>query len=288
MQLKEIIKNQNFFLKVIHSDPRLNTGFFLEMPEAKIFIEKTAHRLQAYRTSYYARISTVFSDTVFNLACCLFGKEIIKNFLVDYFYKNPSAADMIESLRGFKNYLENQEEIKDCPFVPDFIKVCLAINDILAAKNPEESILLGNISEVPNPKEIFLQEDHILINSQWPIYQMYCAAKELNDILENEADKKNAPECSFEQEKESRLYSIVNKEESILLFKSSPWSLEAILVPKNFTSIAENLNMGMNLEDSIINANIDEDEEIFDAQKLSNWMSLLTKHKALIKKNELL
>ena len=190
---------------------------------------------------------------------------------------------MIESVRGLAYFLENQEEIKECPFVPDFIKVCMVINDILSAKNPEESIFLGNSSEVPNPNEIFLQDDHILINSQWPIYQMYCAAKDLNDILENEAEKKNEPECSYDKEREEKLFSIKNKEESILFFKSSPWSLESILIPKEFISIAENLNTGINLEDSICNANID--EELFDTQKFSNWISLLTKHKAFIKKN---
>ncbi len=282
MQLKELIKNQNFFLKVINSDPSLNIGYFLEIPESQIFVEKTVHRLQAYRISYYARISSVFSETVFNLASCLFGSELIKFFLVDYFYKNPSPAEMIESVRGFANFLENQEEIKECPFVPDFIKICLAINDILAAKNPEEFILLGNISEVPNPKEIYLQEDHILIQSQWPIYQMYCAAKELNDIYENADEKKKESENNLEKERKSRLFSIVNKEEAIFLFKSSPWSLETILVPNEFVSIAENLSMGMNLDDSICNANID--EEKFDTLKFSNWMSLLTKHKAFIKK----
>ena len=134
MQLKELKKNQNFFLKVIHSNPKLNINFFLEMPESEIFEKKTAHRLQAYRNSYYARVSSVFSETIFNLASCLFGKEIIKIFLIDYFYNNPSPTDMIESVRGFSYFLENQEEIKDCPFVPDFIKICTSINDILAAK----------------------------------------------------------------------------------------------------------------------------------------------------------
>jgi hypothetical protein len=282
MRLKELVKSQKFFLDVVHSNPSLSTGLFLEMPEAKIFVEKTAHRLQAYRTAYYARISSVFSETIFNLASCLFGKEIIKSFLIDYFYKNPSPAEMIESVRGFANYLDTQEEIKECPFVPDFIKVCISINDILSAKNPEESLLLENTSEIPNPSKIFLQEDHIFIKSQWPVYQMYCTAKELNDMIECEAEKKNGSGYNFEKEREERLVSIINKEESILFLKSTPWSLESILVPNEFISIAENLNIGMSLEDSIGNAIID--EETFDTQKLSNWMSLLTKNKAFIKR----
>lgn len=282
MRLKELIKNQNFFLEVIHSHPSLSISILLEKPEAKIFVEKTVHRIQAYRASYYARISSVFSETIFNLATCLFGKEIIKGFLIDYFYKNPSPAEMIESVRGFANYLENQQEIKECPFIPDFIKICIAINDILSAKNPEESLFLKNTSETLNPKNIFLQEDHIFIKSQWPIYQMYCAAKELNDLIEYESDKKDKPKYNIEKEREDRLFSILNKEENILFLKSSPCSLESILVPNEFTSITENLNMGMNLNDSIENANID--EEKFDTPKFTNWMCLLTKHKAFIKK----
>ena len=282
MRLKELQENQNFFLEVVHSDPSLSTENILELPGSNVFVEKTAHRLQAYRTSFYARISSVFSETIFKLASCLFGQEMVKSFLIDYFYKNPSPADMIESVRGLSDFLENQEEIKDCPFVPDFIKTCMAINDILAAKNPDELLLLGKTPEIPKPSEIYLQEEHIFIKSQWPIYQMYCAAKDLDDILENETDITNEVKCRFEKEREDKLFSIINKEESILFLKSAPWSLESILVPNEFISITENLHSGMSLEDSIGNANIDEKK--FDTLKFSNWVSLLTKHKAFIKK----
>lgn len=282
MKCLDLIKSQNFFLEVIHSSPELSTGIFLERPEAQIFVEKTAYRMEAYRTSYYARVSSVFSETIFNLASCLFGIDLIKNFLVDYFYQNPTPADMIESVRGFACYLDTREDIKECPFVPDFIRLCMIINDILAAKNPNESLFIKKDHEIPVASEIFIQADHIFLKSQWPIYQMYTAAKELNDILEKEEEKKNESKCDIDKEREERLTAIKNTKESILFFKSTPWSLDSILVPNEFIPIVDNLSLGMNLEKSIENAMID--EESFDTQKFSHWMSLLTKHCAFIKK----
>lgn len=277
MTRDELTKSQNFLLEIIQSDPNISTGYFLEVESINVFTQKTIHRIQAYRTSYYARITNVFSETIFQLASNLFGSEIINNFLIEYFQKNPSPLDMIESVREFANFLDRQAEIKECPVIPDFIRVCIGINDILSAKNPDENTLLKHTLNQLNPSEIYLQNEHLLINSAWPIYQMFCAAKELNSLIE--IDKK--PEEEIEQERINKLLSIKNKSECILFIKSTPWTLESILVPNEFIPIAMQLNKNLSLEEAINNAVID--EEIFDNQKFSNWIALLTKQKAFIK-----
>jgi hypothetical protein len=278
MTINELKKIQNFFLETITCNPNINIHEILEKKEMNIFEKKTAHRLEAYRISYYSRISSVFSETIFKLASVLFGKNLIKNFLIEYFYQNPTPSNMEESIREFPNFLEKLDEIQECPFVPDFIKLCINISDILAAPNPKESLLIKNTTTVPQPNEIFLQEEHIFLQSQWPIFQMYCSAKNLSELSE----LKSTTEEILEEKRIEELSSIKNTNESILIFKSCEWSLETILIPEDFISIMHGLSKKQNLENAIENADINED--LFDISKLSEWMSLMTKHSAFMKK----
>lgn len=142
MQLNKLKKEQNFFLELVHSNPEVCTSVLLKNPESRMLVNSTSHRIQAYRTSYYARVSSVFSDTIFYLASCLFGKDFIQNFLVQYFYSNPSPAEMTDSVRDFAQFLSEHEEVSACPFLPDFINVCMKMNDILSAPNPNLELLL--------------------------------------------------------------------------------------------------------------------------------------------------
>ncbi|MBX9839749.1 MAG: hypothetical protein K2X69_15715 [Silvanigrellaceae bacterium] len=278
MTINDLKKIQNFFLETVTSNPNINIHEILEKKEMDIFEKKTAHRLEAYRVSYYSRISSVFSETIFKLASLLFGKNLIKDFLIEYFYQNPSPNHMEESIRNFPNFLEEQEEIQECPFVPDFIRLCINISDILAAPNPNELLLIKNTTTVPQPNEIFLQEEHILLQSQWPIFQMYCSAKNLSELSELES----TTEELLEEKRIEELTSINNTNESILIFKSCEWSLETILIPEEFISIMDSLSKKQNIEDAIEQADINED--LFDISKLSNWMSLMTKHSAFMTK----
>lgn len=281
MNLNHLKKSQSFFLEIVHSNPSIPIQEILEKNDVRIFDNKTVHRLQAYRTSYYARISSVFTETVFKYACILFGDNIIKDFLVQYFYLNPNSKDMIESVREFPNFLDQQEEIQDCPFVPDFIRLCISINDILSAENPVESCIIKNTTIVPKPDEIYLQKDHFILESEWPVFQMYCAAKELSDLSESQSTCKE----QLELIREEKLTSLKNESEAILIFKSCEWALEAILIPNEFITITKGLAKNYCLEEAIEKAEID--DENFDITKFSEWMSVMTKHSAFIKKMNL-
>ncbi|APJ04126.1 hypothetical protein [Silvanigrella aquatica] len=279
MNFEKLKENQNFFLEIVHSHPCIETMSLLKRPEASIFHATTSHRIQSYRTSYYARISSIFSGTVFQLASCLFGHKLIKNLLIEYFYKNPSALDMIESVRKFPHFLLQRDEIKQSPFIHDFIHLCLGIQDILNAENPNELLLIGNSHKIPSAHEIYLQKDHIYLKSEWPLYQMYCAAKELNETLELKNEFNNIDLIQIEREE--KLINIKNKPENLIFLKSNAWSLECIKVPNAFVPIANNLSKGLSLENSINDAEID--EESFDNEKFAQWMALLTQCRALIK-----
>jgi hypothetical protein len=270
--------NQNFFLEVVHSNPNIFLEQFLIRQEIHAFNPKTVHRIQAYRNSYYARISNVFSETIFDLASCLFGSDFIKGFLIDYFYENPSPLEMTESVKEFPSFLEKQENIRYCPFVPDFIKLCLAINDILGAKNPESDL---EFTHSPiNPEKIYLQLEIKFLKSKWPIYQMYCCAKAIQDFVE----EKNlySSENAVEEYRLNKLAAVSDCSENILIFKSSPYSLECILVPEEFATLTEQLILGKNLAEAIDYTDFEETN--FNYEKFSKWISLLSEKKAFIKK----
>ena len=107
---------------------------------------------------------------------------------------------------------------------------------------------------------------------------MYCSAKNLSELSE----LKSTTEEILEEKRIEELSSIKNTNESILIFKSCEWSLETILIPEDFISIMHGLSKKQNLENAIENADINED--LFDISKLSEWMSLMTKHSAFMKK----
>ena len=103
----------------------------------------------------------------------------------------------------------------------------LSINmfDILSAKDPDINFFIPNSIEDINPKNIFLQTEHILMKSHWPIFQFY--------------------ESLYNTEK-TPLY---NRPENILLIKSSARELQAILVPENYIQIIESLNKRFRQQD---------------------------------------
>lgn len=271
------IKNlQNFFLQTIYSNPEKNYTDLHSAKEYSYFNPETFHRIQAYRESFYARVSNVFSESIFNLASLLFGKSFIEKYLIDYFYQNPTPENMTESVRLFASYLETQEEISYCPFVPDFVKLCFLIQDILAAKNPSTTI---NPQVKPCAESIYLQPDHIIFDSNWPIFQLYNIAKEFEILQENLPGNK---EISDEL-RAQKLSHVTNCSESVIIFKSQPWSLDIILIPKDFSKIMDLLSKGYSLQYSIENAEIN--EELFNLEKFSQWISLLTKQNAFISQN---
>ncbi|RDB35598.1 MAG: hypothetical protein DCC88_09290 [Spirobacillus cienkowskii] len=270
--------NQNFFLELVYSNPNISLEQFLVRQEIHAFNAKTVHRIQAYRNSFYARISNVFSETIFDLASCLFGSDFIKGFLIDYFYENPSPLEMTESVKKFPSFLEKQENISYCPFVPDFIKLCLAINNVLGAKNPDSDIEFHH-SQI-NAENIYLQPEIQFLKSKWPIYQMYCCAKEIQEFLDEK--KFNSLENTIEEYRLDKLNSISDRPENIFIYKSSPFNLECILVPKEFAPIGEQLTLGKNLLDAIEHTDIEETN--FNYEKFSKWISLLSEKKAFIKK----
>lgn len=276
MKIDELKDLQNFFLKVIYSNPNENYNHFTTEKEYQFFDPETFHRIQAYRQSFYGRVSSVFSQTIFDLASALFGKSFIENYLMDYFHNNPTPQDMTNSVKEFSNYLKLQEEIQNCPFVPDFILFCFLIHEILSAKNPLENTF-GQ--ESPIADNIYLQKEHILFTSDWPIFQLYNAAKELLEAKEN----KNNNEEDLEKIREEKLTQIENKSEDVIIFKSNPWSLDVIGIPKEFFPVISNLSKGFNLQQSIENSDIS--EESFDLDKFSNWISVLTRQNAFFNKN---
>lgn len=273
MKLNEIKNLQTFFLNVIYSNPEINVENFYSAQEFKYFHADTFHRIQAYRESFYARVSSVFSQTIFDLASLLFGKNFIEKYLVDYFYHNPTVLNMTDSVKNFGSFLESQEEMQYCPFVPDFVKFCYSIQEILSATDPTSNFLPIDISSTEN---IYLQKEHIIFNSPWPIFQMYNAAKELQEITEKNP---NAEE-NLDNERETKLSHITNNSENVILFKSQRWSLDVIVIPKEFSAIMNLLSKGNSLHYAIDNSEID--QENFNLEKFSQWISTLTKQNAFI------
>ncbi|WGL60242.1 hypothetical protein QEJ31_01310 [Pigmentibacter sp. JX0631] len=276
MKIDELKELQNFFLKVIYSNLDENYKNFTTEKEYTYFLPETFHRIQAYRQSFYGRVSGVFSQTIFDLASALFGKSFIENYLIDYFHKNPTPLNMTNSVKEFSSYLKAQEEIQNCPFVPDFISFCFIIHEILSAKNPLENTFSQN---APNAENIYLQKEHFLFTSEWPILQLYNAAK---DILNESENKENTPEF-LAKFREDKLTQIENKSEDVILFKSNAWSLDVILIPKEFFPIINLLSQGLNLQQAVENSEIS--EENFDLNKFSDWISVLTRQNAFFNKN---
>ncbi|WP_186645239.1 hypothetical protein [Fluviispira vulneris] len=281
MQFEELKEIQDFFLRTTQKNPvdDIINSFADKM--GNVFERNTLHRIEAYRTGYFARISSVFPETVFNLASCLFEKKFVAGFIIEYFLENPTSLNMIDSLFDFPNYLEQNENIKECPFVPDFMRLCLIRDQVLSAENPLTENFIYKSSFIPKPSEIFLQRNHSVIKSEWPLYQMYNVASEIEDRFDA-AGSSLSKEISQEIEeiRVQKFSAIQNVAESLLLYKSSACSFEVLHIPEEYISFIENMSEGKSLEHSIENM---EANDNFDSEKFSSWIALLTQHKALVK-----
>ncbi|KAB8033189.1 hypothetical protein [Fluviispira multicolorata] len=281
MQLEKLKEIQDFFLETTQKNPAEDISAYLCSEIGKALIARTSHRMDAYRTCYFARISNVFPETTFNLASCLFEKSFVANFVVEYFLANPSPLDMYKSLLGFPDFLENYEHIGECPFVPDFMKLCLMREDVLAAENPLEDLFLVGGVDIPKANEIFLQRNHKVITSTWPLYQMYNVARAIEELKDDELKNTCSEKAKEIEEIRIKKFSeIENQPESLLLFKSAQCILEVIFIPKEYIPFIENMSEGKSLEMSIENFDVN---DTFDSQKFSSWIALLTQHKALVK-----
>ncbi|BBH53520.1 hypothetical protein [Fluviispira sanaruensis] len=281
MQFEELKEIQDFFLRTTQKNPADDIIDSFADKMGDIFVRNTLHRIEAYRTSYFARISSVFPETVFNLASCLFEKKFVAGLIVEYFLDNPTSLNMNDSLLDIPKYLEQNENIEECPFVPDFMRLCLIRDQVLASENPLTENFIFNSSFIPKPSEIFLQRNHSVIKSHWPLYQMYNVAREIEDRFDA-AGNSLSEEISQEIEelRVQKFSAIQNVAESLLLYKSSACTLEVLHIPEEYISFVENMSEGKSLELSIENMQVDDN---FDSEKFSSWIALLTQHKALVK-----
>lgn len=243
---------QNFFLETVCLNPSIDINVQLQNPLSNEFNEKIKHRLQAYRTSYYSRVSGVLCECLFYPAWHLLGKNLISNLLIDFFSKYNSKNDMVSSVKNLPTFLQSHAITQEFPFISDLMQLCIYMYEILSAPDPNENLF--NIGT--NLSNIFLQKEHIFMKSNWPIFQLY--------------------QATLQQERTR----IINQPECILIFKSSSCHMQVIFIPKNYEPIIDALSQGESLENALESST--ENENDFDENNFISWISNLTSKNAFI------
>lgn len=279
MKIERLKELQNYFLTVTQQNPNIDMASFFKDEIAKEFEPSTIHRLEAYRISYFSRIRSVFSETIFGPASYLFGPSFIKNFLVEYFLANPNSLNMLDSVRNFPAFLREQEDISFCLFVPDFVNLCLLKEDVLSSANPIPEMFIKK--PLSDASLVYLQQSHILFSSAWPVFQMYNAAQDIEEFADSHNIKFDDIESKeIDEFRTKKLSSIKKSPESVLLFKSSPVKFEIVFIPKEYLPIVKALSSGLSLENAIENSHYEEEE--INPSEFSQWIAMMTQNRGLV------
>lgn len=258
MDLETLRSLQAFFLEAVQLHPSRDLNELRTKPESRYLTERYWPRLQAYRTSHYARLTSGLRDYLFTPACLLLGEELIEQLLVEYFSARPSTQNMIDSVRAFPHFLREHPCHTNIPFLSDITQFCVDKHDIMQARDPDPTRFLFAQSTQPQPHEIFLQREHVLFISEWPIYQFWETTQAL--------------------EKKHELKEVELKAETILLFKSSPLSVEVLLVPQVYVPLAQSLSTEKSFAETLEQFKIPEE---FDEAHFTQWIGLLTQRGGL-------
>jgi len=209
-------------------------------PMAREICENTVYRLEAYQSSYLARVTSTLSDTLFEACENLFGIELVSQLLAGYFKLHPPHAEnLTDAPQGFPQYLRAQVKSREGLLFADLADVCLQRWKMLTAHDPKQQI---PTAETPLSRMAVLSP---------AAYIHPCSNHDLSAAW------------GFAQEKTNAILneSVFIEVRGVFLVKSSPTDFSVIGIPLALSSMAKSLASGDSLEAAIdelsSNANAD-------------------------------
>lgn len=203
-------------------------------PEASLLVgelcEQTVYRLEAYQTSYLARVTSTLSDTLFEACENLFGIELVSQLLAGYFKLHPPKAEKLtDAPQGFPQYLRAQVQSREGLLFADLADVCLQRWKMLTAHDPTQQFptvdtLLSRMAVLSPAAYIHPCSSHDL-SAAWGFAQ-----EKANAILSE---------------------SIFKETRGVFLVKSSPTDFAVIGIPSVLSSMAKALASGESIETAI-------------------------------------
>jgi hypothetical protein len=169
---------------------------------------ESAHRLQVYRDGFYARVTQTLTDTVFERAAALFGKDYVQGLVGRWLETHPPASPvMTDAVAGLPASLAAEPE-------RGILALGLTRWRVLIGPDPEP--LTGALDD---PVLIRLSAHAALVVSDAPLFSLWT-------VTEGE---------------------VAARPESVLVYKSSPTDLEMALVPSELVAFAKKLAAGESL-----------------------------------------
>lgn len=199
-------------------------------------VPATLYRLEAYRTSCLARLTTHLSAQIIPKAQNFFGKDVCLALLFCYFSESPPRGlEVGSSIEGLLPFLEKTQRFSKIPYLRDLIEAELEYSQLLYGPDPvwrdEEGVELDLSQRRLSRLCRFLRPSvPISLPLLWERSENDLSGEELCQVVEELAD---------------------SSEVGILFLKVSPLDIEVYSVPSSLCEFFTSLSQGRNVQEAM-------------------------------------
>lgn len=222
---------QDSFLRVVHSTEPIETLLSREAALARLLEPATREHLSVYRLGYFSRVTATLAETLFEKASQLVSSDYMRGILGRYFETHPATAPSITACCGdVPSFAEGLDDVrKFVPWLPDFMRLCLARWESLTGPDP----IVGQAQGL-SPGTARLRQDARLVSSRYPLFALWQQA-----------------DAQPELESGANTGVSLSEAQTLLLFKSAPTDLEMVVVPSSLVNFTDDLVRGIHVADAL-------------------------------------